>query len=58
MCFLISEFSGIEMKSKIVFNKRQTKTAGLSSEDMAAGPTVSWSFVACRINIDWPKVCI
>ena len=40
-CLIIAEFHGIEIKSKIFFNKAKAKHAGLSSEDMAAGPTVS-----------------
>ncbi|KAK2147378.1 hypothetical protein LSH36_556g02006 [Paralvinella palmiformis] len=33
------EFEGVEMVSKVVFNKRQVRTTGLSSDDFA-GPTV------------------
>lgn len=35
----ITEFEGVEMVSKVVFNKRQVRTTGLSSDDFA-GPTV------------------
>ncbi|ELU01383.1 hypothetical protein CAPTEDRAFT_211837 [Capitella teleta] len=43
----IKDFDGIEIKSKIIFNKRKTKNAGLSSEDQAAGPTVDRQCAKC-----------
>ncbi len=53
---LDAEFDGIEMKSQVVFNKRQVKTAGLSSEDFS-GPVVS----AAELRLSWhfePNYCV
>ena len=40
-CTCDTEFDGIEVHSCVVFNTRDVKTAGLTSEDFS-GPTVSF----------------
>ena len=38
---VFSEFDGIEIRSRVQFNKREQKSAGLTSDDFS-GPTVSF----------------
>lgn len=42
----ITEFDGLEMKSKVVFNKRQVLTTGLTSDDFS-GPQVDRKCAKC-----------
>ena len=37
---IATEFDGVKMISKVVFNKRELQTQGLTSDDFS-GPTVS-----------------
>ena len=54
MFSVFTEFDGIEIRSRVVFNKREVQSTGLTSDDFS-GPTVSFSVIqsaccGCSVN--------